>query len=98
MTGCEHVGKYSKKVCSGDCGESLYEDAQMALINALDMKPTNTRSDCFHPIMDLVYKGKTVKIHYDEDTETVIFDHLNEKDWPIYYNCKVSNEEREDMH
>ena len=82
MTNCEHVGKYSKKVCSGDCGESLYEDAQMALINALDMKPTNTESDCFHPIMDLVYKGKTVKIHYDEDTETVIFDHLEREDMP----------------
>ena len=76
MTDCEHVSKYSKKVCSGDCGESLYEDAMMALINALDKKPTNTRSDCFHPIMDLVYKGVTCKINYNEETETVIFDPL----------------------
>ena len=80
MTGCEHIGKYSKKVCSGDCGESLYEDAQMALISALDWKPTDTNSDCFHPIMDLVYKGKTVKIHYDEESNTVYFDHLNQID------------------
>ena len=70
---CEEVSKYTGKKCCGDCGESLYEDAQMMLIKALDWKSTNTDSKCFDAIMALVYKGETVEINYSEEDNSIIF-------------------------
>lgn len=70
---CEEVSEYTGKKCCGDCGESLYEDAQMMLIKALDWKSTNTDSKCFDAIMALVYKGKTVEINYSEEDNSIIF-------------------------
>jgi hypothetical protein len=70
---CEEVGRYTGKKCCGDCGESLYEDAQMAIIKAMDWKPLDTDSDCFHPMMDMVYNGKTVKVSMDIERNSIIF-------------------------
>jgi len=70
---CEEVSEHTGKKCCGDCGESLYEDAQMMLIKALDWKSTDTDSKCFDAIMALVYKGETVEINYSEEDNSIIF-------------------------
>ena len=70
---CEEVSEHTGKKCCGDCGESLYEDAQMMLIKALDWKSTNTDSMCFDAIMALVYKGETVEVSYNENLNSIIF-------------------------
>ena len=66
---CEEVSEVTGKVCSGDCGQSLFEDAQMKLILALDWKSTDTDSKCFDAIMALVYKGETVEVKFVEDSK-----------------------------
>ena len=73
---CEEVSEYTGKKCCGDCGESLYEDAQMAIIKAMDWKPINTESDCFDAIMALVYKGETVKVNLDKERNSIVFEEI----------------------
>ena len=60
---------------------SILDPKQVALSGGNMYRPGGLfQGGFFHTIMDLVYKGKTVKIHYDEESNTVYFDHLNEID------------------